>query len=102
MVSQAGEAQPPPTAVVARNVEAKVIMMEKDMEKGRWEEACREAVEVDTAEVGVPYESGEGTSGVWRYSYERYRRIPTTMALADQIPAKQMRQGELVAFIADQ
>ena len=101
MVSQAGEVQPLPTSA-ARNVQAKVIMMEKDMEKGRWEEACREAVEVDTVEVGVPYESGEGTSGVWRYRYERYRRIPTTMALVDQISAKQMKQGELVAFIADQ
>ena len=89
MVSQAGEVQPPTAAVAGlRNVQAKVILMAKDMDKGRWEEACRETEEVDTAEAGLPYETGESMSGVRRYRYERYRRIPTTMALADQIPAR--------------
>ena len=62
--------------------------MEKDMEMGRWAEACRAAEEVDITEGGEPYETGESRSGVWRYRHERYRRIPTTMALADQVPAR--------------
>ena len=76
--------------------------MEKALKNGFWEEACRAAEEVETDEGGVPYETGESRSGEWRYRYERYRRIGTTMTLADQIPAKSMKQGELMAFIADQ
>jgi hypothetical protein len=34
--------------------------------------------------------------------FHRYRRIPTTMALADSIKVTDLKQNEMYAFIADQ
>ena len=68
----------------------------------RFEKACQEVRERDEEESANPYERGEMQwGGGDTYRYERYRRLPTTMALADRVPAKGMKPGELLFFMAD-